>query len=261
VADRDPWIKFYPDIWNGDLELASCRLSTQGFLSRLLLILHSAEPYGYLLSDGHMPTTLQLSKALGVSQKTCKSCLEELEKKRVLKRDEFGLYNKRMRSEWEKRQLAKAHGKKGGNPELVKGRVNPPVKPPVKPRVKPEENKNKSKKKKENNTAPPGAEYTPEFSTFWEQYPRMREKKKAFKNWNTRLKEGVDAQVLIRAAGNYAAECDQDNVETKYIKLPATFLGPSRPYEDYTNGIPATRENEKEAIHDAIMAERRKRGI
>jgi len=97
--------------------------------------------------------------------------------------------------------------------------------------------------KEKRSTAPTGDEYSPEFEEFWEKYPRKREKRKADKNWNTLLKAGVDPQVLILCAGNYARECERDKVEIKFIKLPATFLGPSRPYEDcltFTSGESAT---------------------
>lgn len=116
----DPWIKFYPDIWNGDLELASCSLASQGFLARLLAVCHRSNPYGYVLSNGRAASMKMLSKGLGIHPRTCEMCIKELEDAGVLKRDEVGLYSKRLRSEWEKRQQAIKDGKRGGNPDLLK---------------------------------------------------------------------------------------------------------------------------------------------
>jgi hypothetical protein len=132
VDEREPWIKFYPDDWNSDIELASCRLSTQGFFIRLIGILHHSKPYGYLTSNSKKITSLQLSHILGIPQKTCNSCLKELTEKGVLKKDDHGYYSQRMRKDREKREAARRAGKKGGNPQLV----NPPLKEGVNPTLK-----------------------------------------------------------------------------------------------------------------------------
>ncbi len=122
----EPWIKFYPDVWNGDLELASCSLASQGFFARLISVLHRSYPYGYLCDNC---TITALSRGLGVHHKTCIKCLKELEESGVLKRDKFGLYSKRMRLEWEKRQQAISDGKRGGNPNILNPTLNPKVNP------------------------------------------------------------------------------------------------------------------------------------
>lgn len=76
-------------------------------------------------------------------------------------------------------------------------------------------------------------EYTSEFESFWSIYPRQKEKSKAFKCWGSRSKEGTSPDDMIKAAKNYAAEVKRKGTQEDYIKLPATFLGPSKPYEDY----------------------------
>jgi hypothetical protein len=65
---------------------------------------------------------------------------------------------------------------------------------------------------------------------------RRREKIKAGKQWVARLKDKTDnitPALLVLAAHNYAAECQRKGTDGDYIKLPATFLGPSKPYLDY----------------------------
>lgn len=75
--------------------------------------------------------------------------------------------------------------------------------------------------------------YTAEFEKFWSLYPRKVEKRAAFKAWRARLREGISPETLICAAGYYAEYCMANRLEERYIKHPATFLGPSRPFEDY----------------------------
>jgi len=111
----------------------------------------------------------------------------------------------------------------GTQPSLVKNSTNPG-----------------SKRSEVKGSKDKGSEYTSEFEEFWQSYPKKREKPGAFKKWNVLLKAKVDPQLLIRCSGNYALECEQEERLAKYTKLPATFLGPSRPYEDYTEGIPDT---------------------
>lgn len=81
--------------------------------------------------------------------------------------------------------------------------------------------------------APVAATYPADFEEFWQEYPRKTEKRAAFKAWKARLKGGVAPAVLITAAKNYGAGCRADATDERYIKHPATFLGPNRPYEEY----------------------------
>ncbi|NNG67323.1 hypothetical protein [Caldanaerobacter subterraneus] len=82
--------------------------------------------------------------------------------------------------------------------------------------------------------------YTQEFDEFWEYYPRKIEKKRAFRAWKARLREGVDPEILIQACKNYAAYCTKQGLEQRYIKHASTFLGPDKPFEEYINGPPET---------------------
>jgi len=83
-----------------------------------------------------------------------------------------------------------------------------------------------------------GTEYTSEFESFWKIYPRKIEKHKAFKCWQKLLKEGVKPTHLKVCADNYAGACDVLKTEPQFIKHPATFLGPDKPYEDYRVSTP-----------------------
>ena len=81
-------------------------------------------------------------------------------------------------------------------------------------------------------------DYTPEFEQFWAAYPRRVEKLGAFAAWKGRIKEAVKPEDLIRAASAYARQCTRERTEERHIKHPKTFLGRTRPYEDYL--VPAT---------------------
>jgi hypothetical protein len=115
VADRDPWIKFYPKDYLSDLELATCSAATQGVYMRLLCLMHVSNEYGYVLINGYVPATRTYAKLLQLRTSTCTNAVAELLKKGVLKQDERGaLYSKRMLSDRAKREVMRERGKLGG---------------------------------------------------------------------------------------------------------------------------------------------------
>jgi len=71
------------------------------------------------------------------------------------------------------------------------------------------------------------------FAKFWDSYPpqKRKEKPKALRCWSARLKAGEEAERMVIAARHYASTVV--GVEPRYVKLPATFIGPDRPYEDF----------------------------
>lgn len=75
--------------------------------------------------------------------------------------------------------------------------------------------------------------YSANFDAFWKVYPRKKEKAKAYKAYNARLKDGFSDDELLKAATAYAEECKSRNTEERYIKLGATFLSANTPFEDY----------------------------
>lgn len=96
-------------------------------------------------------------------------------------------------------------------------------------------------------------EYTNEFEEFYKIYPRREDKAKAFDYWQVRIKEGVNSDDMINSAKNYAIKCKKDKTETKYIKMPSSFLGIGRCWEDYINGINGIYKNDAERdIWDAV---------
>lgn len=92
--------------------------------------------------------------------------------------------------------------------------------------------------------------YPSDFLAFWSEYPRKVEKRKAFKAWKTRLKEGTSAEQMLTAARNYATACKKEHTEERYMKHPATFLGPTKPFEDYleARGSPEKRPSKYDSL-------------
>lgn len=89
-------------------------------------------------------------------------------------------------------------------------------------------------------------DYTADFEEFWRAYPKHVEKRRAFACWNARLNDKArppTPQTLIQAAAHYRDHCEAEGTEERYIKHPATFLGPARPYEDYIQ--PRSRDKPK----------------
>lgn len=81
--------------------------------------------------------------------------------------------------------------------------------------------------------------YSSDFERFWAAYPRHIEKRAAWKVWQTRLRDGVAPLPLIAAAEHYARHCQHEQTAARYVKYPATFLGPTRPYEEWVIGSPS----------------------
>ncbi len=88
--------------------------------------------------------------------------------------------------------------------------------------------------------------YNAPFEKFWKAYPRKKEKAKAYKCYMTRLKEGYSEETLYQAAVNYAADCQRQKTDERYIKLAATFVGVNTPFLDWI---------EKEGISDESHSE------
>ena len=90
--------------------------------------------------------------------------------------------------------------------------------------------KNEKNEKNEKNI------YISAFDDFWKVYPRKVDKVRAYKQYQARLKDGYTEDQLLTACKNYAAECEKNRTEQKYIKHGATFLSINEPFLDYLKG-------------------------
>lgn len=76
--------------------------------------------------------------------------------------------------------------------------------------------------------------YSEEFEEVWKEYPRKKEKRKAYRCYNARRVDYTQVD-LLQATKAYAEECKKRKTEECYIKLPATFFGKNEPFADYLN--------------------------
>ena len=61
--------------------------------------------------------------------------------------------------------------------------------------------------------------YSVHFESFWKNYPRKKEKSKAYKCYLARLKDGFSEEQLLTACINYAADCDHTKREEPLREL------------------------------------------
>lgn len=63
-------------------------------------------------------------------------------------------------------------------------------------------------------------------------------KAEAFKAWKARLADGEHVQTILDGVNRYAAYCEANHTEPRFVKHAATFFGPDRHYlNDWT--VPA----------------------
>lgn len=133
------WSKFFWTDWLSDTALRRCSPAARGLWMDMLCIAAQSEAHGYL-AEGEEPIPLEeIARLSGVSVKSARRLLDELEKRRVLSRDDRGrIFCRRMVRDAELSQRARRDGGKGGNPNLIKGAGAPRVNPPVKGEDKPQ---------------------------------------------------------------------------------------------------------------------------
>lgn len=123
-----PWMKFYPSDWRSDPKLRMCSIGARGLWVEMLCLMHEAEPYGYLVSNGNAVTSRQLAVLASISTGECMKYMLELVSAGVYSIDENKtIFSRRMVRDNAKAERDRRNGKEGGNPIFKKG-VNPPVK-------------------------------------------------------------------------------------------------------------------------------------
>jgi len=75
---RDPFLKFYTADWLGEPRLKMCCRSARSLWIDLLCIMQEADPCGFLLVEGIQPTTAQISRLVGDTERDVKRWLAEL---------------------------------------------------------------------------------------------------------------------------------------------------------------------------------------
>ncbi len=104
----------------------------------MICIMHECVPYGNLALNGKPMDTASLARLSGETEETIKRLLEELESAGVFSRTKDGcIYSRRMIKDEALREERSTAGKLGGNPHLIKQKVNPFVNHQDNQKVKP----------------------------------------------------------------------------------------------------------------------------
>lgn len=111
--------------------------------------------------------------------------------------------------------------------------------------------RSKECKNKESTVSEKG--YTDIFEEVWETLCKRGVKRKAFKCWNARIRDGFDADYLKRCAENYRSVCDNEQKDKKYMKHASTFFSRDLDFENYKEKV----ESEKERVR-RVAREKRK---
>jgi hypothetical protein len=122
---KRPSFQFYPADWRKDPALSACSLAARGLWIELMCIAHESEDYGYLTLNGNAMSDVQIARIVGEIPKYINSLLSELEEAGVFSRDERGaIFSRRMVKDENIRNVRAQSGRLGGNPNLVKQKVN-----------------------------------------------------------------------------------------------------------------------------------------
>lgn len=249
MSDRLPYWKQFPKDWNGDTDLASASLETQGGWMRILGALWDADNRGV--------STMSIKRwtgILGKDEATTERVIEELKECNiaVIERDISGgvtIRSRRQTREEEKiehgRELARDRKRK----QRAKDRGDPvtPSHADTRARVQSPETIFQSPDTigpdaDSDSTSTPDKprsdEFTQEFLSFKSQYPACAKKgrtnwKATFGCWRARLKDGIKAADMIQAATNYREDPEQT---AEYIMGAQRFIGPNRDFETWLDG-------------------------
>lgn len=79
--------------------------------------------------------------------------------------------------------------------------------------------------------------YSTDFELAWMAYPSRtgHSKAEAFKAWKARIADGEAVETILQGINRYAAYCEANHTEPRFVKHAATFFGPDRHYlNDWT---------------------------
>jgi len=121
---KRPAFQFYPADWRKDTALQSCSLAARGLWHEMICLMHECEPYGYMSVNGKPMKAAQIARLVGVTDREYTKLLNELEDAGVYSIDDDGcIYSRRMVKDERLRNIRAEAGKKGGNPNLLGGKV------------------------------------------------------------------------------------------------------------------------------------------
>lgn len=117
---QHPYVKFYGRDWLGDSSLRMCDPAERGVWIDLLCVMMAGDPYGHLAINKRPMTDSEVSRIIGLDEKTYKGILYRLIEKGIPSKTEEGMiFSRRLVREHQRFVTGSVSGKKGGgNPAL-----------------------------------------------------------------------------------------------------------------------------------------------
>lgn len=120
-----PSFQFYPGDWLHDTALRACSIGARGLWIDMICLMHQCNPYGYLKVNHKVILPDNLARITGLTLEVAQNYISELEEAGVFSRDKNGvIFSRRMVRDEILRQKRAEGGKCGGNPALIKNKVN-----------------------------------------------------------------------------------------------------------------------------------------
>jgi len=120
LAQKLPFLKFYPGDWMKDPALRACSYAAKGLWADMLCLMHEAPNRGFLQhASGDPISASQLARMTGGGVDEVAGLLNELQAAGVYSCSKAdAIFSRRMVREEQDRQVAVSNGKLGGNPAL-----------------------------------------------------------------------------------------------------------------------------------------------
>lgn len=235
MAGKLPAFLFYPADWLID-PVAGCSLEAQGLWLRMMILMHTAERYGYLSTNGTPTEPEHIARRCGTPLGQYVTLLAELDRAGVPRRTEEGIiFSKRMVDDDKKRLKARRNGLKGGNPTL-KGQVNPQVNLALKMEMEIDSEGNWVQGKGE----------PPEFFDLIDKSLRIPAFVAAWAEWVQHRKERKPA-IKVTAARQQLEACRKMGVDRAVAAIRHSIAGSYQGIFEPRNGHVGTREEQRMA--------------
>lgn len=221
------WVKLYRELKSKSIWQLSTPQQKVVLITILLLANHEENKWEwkgeqFVCKPGQLITSLNslvMECGEGVTIRNVRTALERFEKLGFLTNTSTKTGRLITIVNWEKYQGRDYVSDKGADKDLTKSRQRPDK----------DLTTNKNDKEYKNDKEI----YMCAFDDLWNVYPRKKEKAKAYECYRARVQEGFSEDELLLAVKRYAEECKTKNIEERYIKHAATFLGDKKPFQEY----------------------------
>lgn len=211
---KDPSFQFYPSDWTRDLD--DQPIEIEGAWIRICCRLWWSP------TKGEATKTLQewadvLRKTNKKTMKIFQILIEKgIASGSTLDNQNITIISRRMKRDWEIRQMRRVVGSLGGNPALKKNENNLDNQS-ANQKCPPSSSSSSSKKK----------EYSDEFISFYKNYPRKVAPDAAWKAWQKRNGERPPLEKIL-AVLEWQKKTEWKATDKKYIPHPATWINSGR---------------------------------